>query len=58
MRLAARDGRSLAKLGTVGLWKRVLLAATVRVIEEMLSALVAMQWVEEIVGGVVVKAAE
>ena len=45
-------------MGTVGLLKSALLAVTLRVIEEMSSALVTMQRVEEVVGGVMVEAAE
>ncbi len=48
----------LEKFGTVGLLKRVLLAATVRASEEMSSAVVTMQRVEKIVRSVAVQAAE
>ncbi len=45
-------------MGTVGLLKSALLAPMVRVIDEMSSALGTVQRVEEIVGCVVVEAAE
>ncbi len=46
------------KFGTVGRLKNVLLAATLRVTDEISSALVTMQRVEEIVRCVMVEAAE
>ncbi len=49
-------GRNWGQCG--GLSKSARLAATLRVIEEMFSAFVTMQRVEEIVGCVVVEAAE
>lgn len=55
---SATSLRKFGQFGTVGLLKSALLAATVRVIEEVSSAPVAMQRFEEIVGGVVVEAAK